>query len=163
MYRILDCITVQHHSGLVAVAALVCIVGASLSVRLSSRLAGSNGRRRLVQLGLSSMIGGATIWSTHFIGMLAYDPGFENGYEPLVTGLSLLIGMLGVLAANTVLAFGKGKYQPLLAGGLFGLAVSAMHYTGMRAFLLPGTIEWLPGYLLASIAAAPAWPRPATG
>lgn len=146
----------QHHSGLVAVAALVCIVGASLSVRLSSRLVGIAGRRRMVQLGLSSMIGGATIWSTHFIAMLAYDPGFENGYEPLVTGLSLLVGMLGVLGANSVLTFGRGAHMPMLAGAVFGLAVSAMHYTGMQAFLLPGKIEWLPGYLVASVAAGAA-------
>lgn len=141
----------QHNIGLVAIAALVCIIGSGLSVRLSSRLVGISGRRRLVQLGLSSMIGGATIWSTHFIAMLAYDPGVDNGYEPLVTGLSLVVGMVGVLIANSVLAFGKGRNIAVLAGGLFGLAVSTMHYTGMQAFLLPGTIEWLPGYLLASI------------
>lgn len=141
----------QHNIGLVAIAALVCIIGSGLSVRLSSRLVGISGRRRLVQLGLSSMIGGATIWSTHFIAMLAYDPGVDNGYEPLVTGLSLVVGMVGVLIANSVLAFGKGRNIAVLAGGLFGLAVSTMHYTGMQAFLLPGTIKWLPGYLLASI------------
>lgn len=143
----------QHDTGLVLVAAIVCIVGSSLSVRLSSRLADISGQRRLVQLGLCSMIGGATIWSTHFIAMLAYDPGFDHGYEPVLTAGSLLLAMLGVLAANSVLAFGRGRLVPLLAGGLFGLAVSVMHYAGMKAFLLPGTIEWLPGYLVASIVA----------
>lgn len=153
MYRILDCITTQHNTGLVAVAALVCIVGSSLSVRLSSRLAGARGRRRLVQLGLSSMIGGATIWSTHFIAMLAYEPGFDNGYEPLLTAFSLVVGMVGVLVANAVLAFGHGRNMPLVAGAFFGLGVSAMHYTGMKAFLLPGTIEWSSTYLVASVVA----------
>ncbi|WP_323778030.1 putative bifunctional diguanylate cyclase/phosphodiesterase [Leisingera sp.] len=153
MYRILDCITLQHNYGLVAVAALVCVVGASLSVRLTSRLNGTSGRRRLVQLGLSSMIAGATIWSTHFIAMLAYEPGFETGYEPLVTGVSLLIAVLGVLIANSILAFGQRGYTASAAGAAFGLAVSAMHYTGMQAYLLPGAIEWAPEYLAASVLA----------
>ncbi|MBK0328080.1 EAL domain-containing protein [Rhodobacteraceae bacterium F11138] len=156
MYRVLDCITLQHNYALVALAALVCVVGASLSVRLTSRLSGTRGRRRVVQLGLSSMIAGATIWSTHFIAMLAYDPGFENGYEPLVTGLSLLIAVLGVLIANAILAFGQGGLIAPVSGAVFGLTVSAMHYTGMRAYLLPGTIEWAPEYLIMSIIAGAA-------
>ncbi|MFY0311575.1 putative bifunctional diguanylate cyclase/phosphodiesterase [Leisingera sp. D0M16] len=153
MYRILDCLTQQHHYGLVAVAAFVCVVGAGLSVRLTSRLADARGRRRLVQLGLSSMIAGATIWSTHFIAMLAYDPGFEHSYEPVVTGMSLLVAVFGVLIANTLLSFGRWRRKAPLAGGAFGLAISAMHYTGMQAYLLPGTIEWAPGYLAASVLA----------
>ncbi|KIC31065.1 putative bifunctional diguanylate cyclase/phosphodiesterase [Leisingera sp. ANG-S5] len=152
MYRILDCLTQQHNYVLVAVAALVCVTGVCLSVRLTNRLNGARERRRLVQLGLSSMIAGATIWSTHFIAMLAYEPGFEHGYEPLVTGLSLLAGVLGVLAANTVLAFGTGRHAALLAGAVFGLAVSVMHYTGMQAYLIPGELQWEPGYRALSLA-----------
>lgn len=152
MYRILDCLTQQHNYVLVAVAALVCVTGVCLSVRLTNRLNGARERRRLVQLGLSSMIAGATIWSTHFIAMLAYEPGFEHGYEPLVTGLSLLAGVLGVLAANTVLAFNTGRHAALLAGAVFGLAVSVMHYTGMQAYLIPGELQWEPGYRALSLA-----------
>ncbi|MBY6056632.1 EAL domain-containing protein [Leisingera daeponensis] len=152
MYRILDCITQQHNYWLVIVAALVCVAGISLTVRLTNRLPGAKGRRRLVQLWLSSMIAGATIWSTHFIAMLAYEPGFEHGYEPLVTGLSLLVAVLGVLAANAVLAFGTGRHAAWLAGGLFGLAVAVMHYTGMQAYLIPGELQWEPGYRLLSLA-----------
>ncbi|MEW2914319.1 EAL domain-containing protein [Leisingera sp. JC11] len=152
MYRILDCITQQHNYGLMAVAALVCVAGVGLNVRLINRLNGATGRQRLVQLGLSGVITGATVWATHFIAMLAYEPGFDHGYEPLLTGLSLLVAVLGVLAANAVLAFGAGRHPALLAGGAFGLAVAVMHYTGMQAYLIPGELQWQPGYQVLSLA-----------
>ncbi|MCB4457370.1 putative bifunctional diguanylate cyclase/phosphodiesterase [Leisingera sp. McT4-56] len=154
MSRIVDCLTQQHSYGLVAVAAFVCVTGIILTVRLINRLPGVKGRRRLVQLGLSSMIAGSTIWSTHFIAMLAYEPGFEHGFEPLVTALSLLVAVTGALASNAVLAYGTGRHPAVLAGAMFGVAVSVMHYTGMQAYLIPGLLEWEPGYRALSIGIA---------
>lgn len=131
MYRLLDCITQEHHFGLVAVAALICVIGSVISVHMSGRLTEWTGKRRLVQLPLAGLITGATIWSTHFIAMTAYEPGYEHGYEPILTGASLLVGVLGSFAANAGLAFARGAAAPVMAGAIFGMTVSAMHYTGM--------------------------------
>ena len=151
MYRLLDCITQEHHYGLVAVAALICIIGSALSAHMSTRLTQWSGNRRLLQLPLAGLITGATIWSTHFIAMLAYEPGYDHAYEPVLTGVSLLVGILGSLAANAGLAFARGAVAPYLAGAIFGLTVSAMHYVGMRAYQLPGTIEWRLEPVVASV------------
>ena len=151
MYRIIDCLAHEHSLALVAAAACVCIIGSWLSAQLGQRLLGARGRRRLVQLGLNSLIAGATIWSTHFIAMLAYEPGFPHGYEPVATGLSLGVAVLGMALANGVLAFAPRHVAGGLAGAVFGLTVSAMHYTGMSAYLLPGQILWSPVLLPASV------------
>ena len=151
MYRLLDCITQEHHYGLVAVAALICIVGSALSAHMSTRLTQWTGKRRLVQLPLAGLVTGATIWSTHFIAMLAYEPGYDHAYEPVLTGVSLLVGVLGSLAANAGLAFARGAVGPILAGAVFGLTVSAMHYVGMQAYQLPGTIDWRMGTVVVSV------------
>jgi diguanylate cyclase (GGDEF)-like protein len=151
MYRLLDCITQEHHFGLVAVAALICVIGSVISVHMSGRLTEWTGKRRLVQLPLAGLITGATIWSTHFIAMTAYEPGYEHGYEPILTGASLLVGVLGSFAANAGLAFARGAAAPVMAGAIFGMTVSAMHYTGMRAYLLPGTIQWNIGTVIVSV------------
>ena len=37
------------------------------------------------------------------------------------------------------------------AGGMFGLTISAMHYTGMSAYLLPGQLVWETPRLVASV------------
>ncbi|WP_300035324.1 EAL domain-containing protein [uncultured Roseobacter sp.] len=151
LYRIIECLTQEHDYFLVAAAALVCVVGSCLSVLIARRLIFATERRKYIQLGLGSLISGATIWSTHFIAMLAYEPGFEHGYEPVLTGVSLAVGVLGVLATNTFLAFGKHRWVFVIAGAGFGLTVSAMHYVGMAAFLLPGQINWNVTSVAASI------------
>jgi diguanylate cyclase (GGDEF)-like protein len=151
MYRLLDCITQEHNYGLVAVAALICVVGSVLSTHMSARLTEWRGKRRLVQLPLAGLITGATIWSTHFIAMLAYEPGYDHGYEPVMTGVSLVVGVLGAFAANAGLAFARGASAPIMAGAIFGMTVSAMHYTGMSAYLLPGNIIWHIGTVTASV------------
>ncbi|NIZ14155.1 bifunctional diguanylate cyclase/phosphodiesterase [Phaeobacter sp. HF9A] len=150
MYRLLDCITQEHIYWLLATAAVICVIGSTLSVHMSTRLTQWTGRRRMVQLPMAGLITGATIWSTHFIAMLAYDPGYAHGYEPVLTGVSLLVGVLGAFAANIGLAYAKGLAGVYLAGALFGLTVSAMHYVGMSAYLLPGVIHWALPRVVAS-------------
>ena len=151
MYSVIECLTRDHDHILVAAAALVCVCGSIVSVMLSRRLLAANGMRKRVQTILSSLITGTTIWSTHFIAMLAYDPGIEHGYEPVRTGLSLLVAILGMGVVNTILGFGHGRAKFLFSGLLFGLCVATMHYVGMSAYLLPGKFEWSPGMVLASV------------
>jgi diguanylate cyclase (GGDEF)-like protein len=97
------------------------------------------------------MMAGATIWSTHFISMLAYDPGYDHAYEPVSTALSLVVAVLGMLAANGVLAYAPRKSFAILSGTFFGLTVSAMHYLGMMAYQVPGQIIWTTGPLVTSV------------
>lgn len=151
MYRVMGCLTQEHDFWLVGLAALVCVLGASLSVALKRRLLQATGRRKQVQLGLSSMIGGATIWSTHFIAMLAYDPGYSHGYEPIATAGSLAVAIAGMFVANWFLAYRLRSSLDVRSGIVFGLTVCAMHYLGMSAYLLPGEIVWEKPYLLTSI------------
>ena len=104
MYRVIECLTHEHDHWLVVAAAFVCVIGSCLSVLISRRILGSTGRRKQVQLALGSLIAGATIWSTHFIAMLAYEPGFEHGYEPFLTALSLAVAVAGMMISNIPLA-----------------------------------------------------------
>ena len=151
MYRVIECLVFEHSWSLVLLAALVCILGSCVSVLTTRRLRRTQGRRKHVQLILSSLITGATIWATHFIAMLAYDPGVTHGYEPGLTAASLAVGVLGVLIANMVYGVTKRGWTPALAGMIFGLTVTTMHYTGMRAYQIPGTLTWDTSLIVASV------------
>ena len=152
MYTVIQCLTQDHSLGLVALAALVCVVGSSLSALMAGRLRQTSRSRMAVQIALTSLIVGGTVWTTHFIAMLAYDPGYEHGYDPVITGLSLCLAVLGMGGANTIFALSKNNMIGIAAaGGLFGLSVSSMHYLGMVGFLLPGVVDWKLGHLAASI------------
>tara|TARA_R110002051_G_scaffold68059_2_gene122745 strand:+ start:7456 stop:9492 length:2037 start_codon:yes stop_codon:yes gene_type:complete len=141
----------EHILRIVALAATVCAAGSMLSVMTLRRLIVASGQRKVIQLGLSGLITGATIWSTHFIAMLAFEPGYEHGYEPVWTAMSFAIAIIGSLVANSAVAYlvGRGKFA--VAGTSFGLTVATMHYVGMSAFQIPGEMLWQFGPVIASV------------
>ncbi|QHQ36708.1 putative bifunctional diguanylate cyclase/phosphodiesterase [Algicella marina] len=154
MLKVIGCITQEHDFTQLVIALAVCGLGSVLTVRLFLRARQAESRIRRLHVLLAGLIGGATIWATHFIAMLAYDPALPHGYEPLLTALSLFIALAGTTAALGVAAFSRGGPWLELGGGLFGAAILAIHYTGMAAFQLTGTIQWHNGYLATSVICA---------
>jgi len=153
MIDIIDGQTHAHTHGLLILAVAICMSGAALTVLLVRRMIQSTGLRTLCLWVLSSLIGGTTIWSTHFMSMLSYDPGVPHGYERGLTLLSLGIAALGMLATHATVLAQRWPARPYIAGALFGGTVSAMHYLGMAAYVVPGTFVWATDRVLLSIAA----------
>ncbi|MEP3303653.1 MAG: bifunctional diguanylate cyclase/phosphodiesterase, partial [Roseibium sp.] len=82
MFLVLSCIAVAHEARFTLLAALVCILGAFLTVNLYSRLRSSQGSKRYLWLFLVALVGGATIWTTHFSAMLGYIVPLGRTFEP---------------------------------------------------------------------------------
>ncbi len=150
--RILSCLFLEHNLWLVALAAAICVVGAVVMSRLYTKTLGG-GSTRLAWLFMGAVAGGATIWCTHFVAMMAYRPGVEVAYAPALTGLSLVVAIIGCAAA---LGAGSSDWKraPEIGGGIFGLSVAAMHYTGMMAFTADAVTYWSAPYVIASVLAA---------
>ncbi|WP_246748226.1 EAL domain-containing protein, partial [Methylobacterium sp. SD274] len=94
---------------------------------------------------------GAGVWSTHFIGMLGYDPGLVVSYNTRLTLLSL---MAAILASVVALAFGRWATNSAMAAGagiVLGLGVAAMHFIGMASIQLPGAFAWDRTLVFASV------------
>jgi diguanylate cyclase (GGDEF)-like protein/PAS domain S-box-containing protein len=153
MYRILTCLTVEHDWPLVMLAGGVCFLASGVAISLFHRAQVARGRARLVWLSLDAAAAGFGIWATHFIAMLAYDPGVGVGYDVTLTILSLLIAIL-ITGAGLAIALGDfgQKTAALIGGAVVGSGVAAMHYTGMLALEVPARITWSPDLVLASIA-----------
>lgn len=151
--RILTCLTEEHNLYLVALAAVICVIGAFVTTRMFRKTRENRGATRLSWLFMGAVAGGATIWCTHFVAMLAYQPGVQVAYAPVLTGVSLLIAILGC-----ALALGLGarpfRFAAELGGALFGLTVTAMHYTGMGAFTAEAVVSWSAAYIAVSVVAA---------
>ena len=64
MHRLLVCLTVQHDYRLLALAVLICVLGALTSFKIYSQVASSEGSRRLYLLALTGICSGAGIWAT---------------------------------------------------------------------------------------------------
>ena len=158
MYRILTCLTVEHDWRLVVLAAGVCFLASGVAISLFHRAQVASGRERLVWLSLDAAAAGFGIWATHFIAMLAYDPGIGAGYNVTLTILSLLIAIL-ITGAGLAIALGDFGHKAVTAvgGAIVGGGVAAMHYAGMQALEVPARFTWSPGLVAASIALGIVW------
>src|SRR3984885_13420190 len=149
MLRLYECVTQQHDPRLVALAVLICFWGCFTALSLLSRAKRPDGSLDPIWLSFASAAGGAGIWSTHFIAMLAYRPGYPVQYDIGLTPLSIVFAI-----AITWVAFGVavGYRRPLAGGVILGAAIAVMHYTGMAALSLPAREHWSLAYIAASIA-----------
>jgi NO-binding membrane sensor protein with MHYT domain len=89
-------------------------------------------------------IGAVGIWSMHFIAMLGFTiPGEPIRYNVLVTIASMLLAVAVVGAGLFIVGFGNGGLPRLLAGGaILGVGVAAMHYLGMAAMNMTGSMSY---------------------
>ncbi|MBQ1543299.1 bifunctional diguanylate cyclase/phosphodiesterase [Caulobacter sp. CCUG 60055] len=142
MLKVLTCLVVQHDHRLVLVAAAVCLSACLTAFRLYSRIRASRGVVRASWLTLTALTAGAGVWATHFIAMLAYQPGLPTGYSPAGTLASLLVGTACVGLAFAVASAHRDRLNQVAGGMVFGGGVAAMHYIGLAAFQTQGRVEW---------------------
>src|SRR3979411_2014249 len=93
----------------------------------------SRQRASPLRLVLSGIFMGLGIAAMHYTGMAAMRGHAELSYDPLFVALSLVIA-IGASTVALWLAFRTTDLgQKLVAAAGMGLAVSGMHYTGMKA------------------------------
>lgn len=78
------------------------------------------------------------------------SPDSEVDYGSRLSGLSPLVANFGSSAALH-LATRRRWGSAALGGALFGLAVSAMYYRGIQAFVAHGLLRWSQVYVAASV------------
>lgn len=142
MQSIISCIVNEHDYRGLVVAALVCVIGSLISMRLFSRTRRTTGGKRIHWLLLSAIVCGCTIWTTHFIAMLGYTPPVIHAYDPVLTLVSLLISIGASLAAFVIASSTRSSFMIELGGAVLGLGIAAMHFTGMSAFVMTGYFVW---------------------
>lgn len=151
MFTVLNCIVVEHDPRYIAVALLFCVIGSLLSIRLFSRVRRASGLEKAIWLFLAGFVGGSTIWTTHFLAMLGYIGAGHAGYAPDLTILSFVIAVTTTTAGFGISAYG-GRSLLIEAGGMvMGVGISAMHYTGMKAYQVQGALEWDRNFVVASL------------
>jgi PAS domain S-box-containing protein len=93
------------------------------------------------QLWLGGVLVGSGIGAMHYLGMAAMQMAAVLRYDPIMFGVSIAVAVsLAVLALWVrfgIQAWALGRLtkpvQALLSGGVMGLAIAGMHYTGMAA------------------------------
>ena len=153
VFSILDFFITGHDPRLVALAAVVCLVSAYSCVSLLRHSRRAGGRLGTIWISVAALAVGFGIWATHFVAMLAFQPGFTLHYDIVLTAASLVIA-IGVCGAGIAMASrGDSTTDHFLGGAVVGVAISSMHYTGIEALLMGGGIGWNGALVGASILA----------
>jgi len=138
VHRVINCLTIQHDWRFVLLAAVVCAGGIATAITLVGLgRAAEPKARRLYKLS-GALVLALSIWATHFIAMVGYDPGFAARYDPAGALVSLAIAVLGL---STCVALGHGGLDRSrrIIGAVTGAAsVAAMHYVGLAAVTFEG-------------------------
>ena len=73
----------------------------------------------------------------HFVGMLAFSLPVAINYDPLVTFISVIPGIIASGIALVVMSRQEIEWKRLNLGGLsMGVGIGGMHYVGMMAMTM---------------------------
>src|ERR1700759_4751117 len=93
--RVISCLVSEHNPWLVLLAAMVCVIGCMVSVRLLERARRTEGLQRVGWVLQTALVAGSSVWCTHFVAILAYDPDTPVSFDPILTITSLTIAIMG--------------------------------------------------------------------
>ena len=133
---------------------LMSCLGAFLGLRCLTRARTYTGGARAAWLLIASVAIGATgIWVMHFVAMLGFTiPGQEIMYNIPMTLISLVVAVVVVAIGLFIVGYCGGGLLPVLAGGvIIGVGVSTMHYVGMSAMSMQGTVRYNAGLVGVSV------------
>jgi diguanylate cyclase (GGDEF)-like protein len=152
MFRVFNCLATEHDWRLVLLAGVVCFSASLVAIHIFHRAVASQARTRRIWIAIAGGAIGYGIWATHFIAMLAYDPGVSTGYGFTLTALSLVAAMMLTSGGFGLAASELRRYGAPLGGGIIGAGIASMHYLGMWALEVPGRVSWSPDLVAVSVA-----------
>ena len=152
--RIIGCILYEHNLWFVLMAALMCIAGSMVSATLFRKTITDKGEAWIHWCFLSAVTAGAATWATHFIAMLGYQTSAPVTLDGVLTVISALMAAGGIGIGLVLASSTSPRIASLAGGSTIGLAIGAMHYTGMFAYRVDGIVHWDWRYVMGSLAIA---------
>src|SRR5260221_14243838 len=120
----------------VALSVGVAVLSMYVALSVADRIVASWRKRvGVIWTAAGAIVMGGGIWSMHFIGMVAFSLPCGVGYNPFLTLVSILPGVLASGVALFVLSRKEQPSQSMLfvCALLTGAGIGAMHYSGMAA------------------------------
>ncbi len=133
-----------YDSSLVGASIAIIILGtfAALGLLEHARIETSR-RKKMAGFATSAFVLGGSIWSMHFIGMLAFQIPCGIQYNPWITSISVVPGIAGSGAALWIISNLKRSFKSiLLAGLLMAVGIGLMHYSGMAAMRMDAFLRY---------------------
>jgi NO-binding membrane sensor protein with MHYT domain len=146
---------VSHETWIVLLSILVAIQGSYVALGLTLKVSRSVGTPRRINLAAAALTFAVSIWSMHFIGILALRLPIPLHYLVLPTLLSFLLCVFVVGAAVLIASYEQvWRFAVPLAALMMGLGIATMHYVGMLALHNSALMHHNPVYVAASFGVA---------
>ena len=154
MLTVYNCIVTDHDLRLVLLAAIICTISAVTAVKLLVHVKGAEGTSRRTWIALTAASIGFGIWATHFVAMLAFSPSLPTAYDALLTAASLVMAIVITGLGVTIGTARDTLDNRLVGGSIIGAGIAAMHFTGMAALHVSGTLAWDQRFVAAALVIA---------
>lgn len=134
-------------------AFVMASVGSGLGLRCMIRAVESSGTAKRGWLITSATAIGAGVWTMQLITLLGFAvEGSPIRFRVSLTLLSLLAALVGAGIGAAAVGYSGSRTRGIALGGLsIGIGIGAMHYTGMAAMQIHGTISYEPATVAVSL------------
>ncbi|MCU6345946.1 putative bifunctional diguanylate cyclase/phosphodiesterase [Enterobacter quasiroggenkampii] len=129
---------------LIAVSYLVAFIASFVALDSAGKIPLSSRKAALFWRMAGGISLGIGIWSMHFIGMLSMQMPMIMRYDLWLTLASLGVAVIASTTALDIAFAGKKRslFRPIVATAILSAGVVSMHYIGMAALMLDGSIIW---------------------
>lgn len=123
-------LALAHHPGFAAAGAALAVLGALGGFRLLRSAIFESGKSRIVLGALAGLIAALGAWTAHYVSVMGSGGGLYESHAADDLILTLAIAVAGFGAAVQIVSHGQSPLTRLLAGGLTGATLLAMHLVG---------------------------------
>ena len=129
---------------LIAISYLVAFIASFVALDSAGKIPLSSRKAALFWRMAGGISLGIGIWSMHFIGMLSMQMPMMMRYGLWLTLASLGVAVIASTTALDIAVAGKKRslFRPIVATAILSAGVVSMHYIGMAALMLDGSIIW---------------------
>jgi diguanylate cyclase (GGDEF) domain len=129
---------------LIAISYLVAFIASFVALDSAGKIPLSSRKAALFWRMAGGISLGIGIWSMHFIGMLSMQMPMMMRYDLWLTLASLGVAVIASTTALDIAVAGKKRslFRPIVATAILSAGVVSMHYIGMAALMLDGSIIW---------------------
>ena len=129
---------------LIAISYLVAFIASFVALDSAGKIPLSSRTAALFWRIAGGVTLGIGIWSMHFIGMLSMQMPMMMSYDLWLTLASLGVAVVASATALNIAVAGKklSPFRLIFATAILSAGVVSMHYIGMAALMLDGSIIW---------------------
>ena len=129
---------------LIAISYLVAFIASFVALDSAGKIPLSSRKAALFWRIAGRVTLGIGIWSMHFIGMLSMQMPMMMSYDLWLTLASLGVAVVASATALNIAVAGKklSPFRLIFATAILSAGVVSMHYIGMAALMLDGSIIW---------------------